>query len=54
MADVKTNNPNTTKTGKPKYQSKSLEELQRLRENARPKVIPRINNAIAKKAGRGR
>ena len=51
---VSVRDPNTTKTGKPKLHSKTNEQLQTMLGQARPKMVSRINNAITKKAGRGR
>lgn len=46
--------PNKTKTGKPKLHSVSVEGLNQMLQTARPKNVNNINNAIMKKAGRGR
>lgn len=53
MAD-KPRNPNTTKTGKPKYQTLNNEALERARNAAPKKLVPRINKEIQRRAGRGR
>jgi len=46
--------PNKTKTGKPKLHSMTSEALNVMMQTARPKNKNSINNAIIKKAGRGR
>lgn len=52
--NTKHRDPNTTKTGKIKLHSKPVSALQEMVKNARPKMVPQINNAIMRKAGRGR
>lgn len=48
---------NRTKTGKPNLKVMNVEQLEKMRESARPKMVPVINNRIStvmRKAGRGR
>lgn len=46
--------PNTTKTGKIKLHTKPIAVLQEMMKNARPRAVPQIQNALLRKAGRGR
>jgi hypothetical protein len=48
---------NKTKTGKPNLKVMNVGQLEKMKETARPKMIPMINNRIdtmTRKAGRGR
>lgn len=48
---------NKTKTGKPNIKAMNVGQLEQLRESARPKMVPVINNrinAMVRRTGRGR
>jgi hypothetical protein len=48
---------NKTKTGKPNIKVMSVGQLEQMKETARPKMVPVINNrinAMVRRTGRGR
>lgn len=47
-------NPCATRTGKIKLHTKPVEALQEMLKSARPRAVPQIQNALLRKAGRGR
>lgn len=51
---VRIGNPNETKTGKPNLHSKTTEQLTQMLASARPKQMPKINNVLMRRTGRGR
>jgi len=48
---------NKTSSGKPNMKTMGIKQLEEMKQNARPKMIPKIDNrmsAVMRKAGRGR
>lgn len=56
MKKVIRKDSNKTSSGKPNMKTMGIKQLEEMRQNARPKMIPKIDNrmSLVRKAGRGR
>jgi hypothetical protein len=57
MKKVVRKESNKTSSGKPNMKTMGIKQLEEMKQTARPKMIPKIDNrmsAVMRKAGRGR